>query len=452
MNEELWKKILNFRIDNPEDEYGFTTRLAVENSWTSYFAKTAIIEYKKFIFLAANYNEMVSPSEIVDIVWHQHLIFTFSYDELCKIVSKKIDHIPSTHNAVEKEKFDKARIRTKELYEINFGPQPIEFWNFKSDLDSFQVTASKSNIVFKVIIFLIIPLSMYYLLEPILITIKNPDFLIYYLLCCCLSYFTLDFTIRRSFKAFLEKIKSSNIITNLSPFELVYLQKGSMVYAVHGIINNLIDNKKITVLKNNRLQLIDEDFTDNRYENCVIGIMKEYEPMPYPQLLKIVGEKPIFKLMEKAIDKIKDHIINSQKFQYLYWFAVIYMSVILSIGVSRLLFGFSNGRPIFYIAVIMFGLIIGSIYYAKKIKFHFFSKSIPNFYKNEVLNAEHKQQWEWNYFVLGKVLLLSSFIPLTNYTNRHNSGSGTSCGTSCGSSCGSSCGGGGGCGGCGGGH
>lgn len=451
MNKELWEKILNFKINNPEDEYGFTTRLAIENSWTSYFANTAIIEYKKFIYLAANYNEMVSPSEIVDIVWHQHLIFTSSYDALCKIVSKKIDHIPSTHSDAEKEKFEKARIRTKELYEINFGPQPIEFWNFKSDLESFQVKGSNSNTVFKLGVFLIIPFSIYYLLEPILITIKNPNFLIYYLLLCCLSFFVLDFAIRRSFKIFLEKIKSGNIISNLTPFELIYLQKGNMIYAIHGIINNLIDNKKITVLKNNRLQVIDKDFTDNQYENCVIGIMKEYEPMPYPQLLKIVKEKPIFKQMEKAIDKIKDHIINSQKFQYLYWAAVICMSVILSIGVSRLVLGFSNGRPISYITVVVFGLIMGVIYYAKKIKFYLFNKSIPNFYKNEVLNAEHKQEWEWNYFVLGNVLLLSSFVPLTNYTNRHNSGSGTSCGTSSGSSCGSSCGG-GGCGGCGGGH
>ena len=53
----------------------------------------AIEEYKKFMYLAATSNQMVSPSEIVDIVWHQHLIFTQSYKEFCDILGKKIEPV-----------------------------------------------------------------------------------------------------------------------------------------------------------------------------------------------------------------------------------------------------------------------------------------------------------------------------------------------------------------------
>jgi hypothetical protein len=79
MNAQLWNKIEAFDFDNPPGEYGFSTRLAHENFWTRNFTKQAMLEYKKFMYLAATSDLMVSPSEIVDTVWHQHLIFTQSY-------------------------------------------------------------------------------------------------------------------------------------------------------------------------------------------------------------------------------------------------------------------------------------------------------------------------------------------------------------------------------------
>jgi len=130
MDKILWGKVLNFNFDLQTDQYGFSTRLALENHWTLYFTQTAILEYKRFMFLAATNNEMVSPSEIVDIVWHQHLIFTNSYTNFCDVLGKRIEHIPSTHNRSEFEKFQKAKDRTKELYNSNFGTQPVEVWDY----------------------------------------------------------------------------------------------------------------------------------------------------------------------------------------------------------------------------------------------------------------------------------------------------------------------------------
>ena len=109
MNKTLWEKVLAFSFDQPNDQYGFSTRLALENHWTIHFTQSAIIEYKKFLFLAATNNEMVSPSEIVDIVWHQHLIFTNSYSDFCDLLGKRIEHIPSTHNRSEFDKFKMAK-------------------------------------------------------------------------------------------------------------------------------------------------------------------------------------------------------------------------------------------------------------------------------------------------------------------------------------------------------
>lgn len=76
MDTALWKKVVAFEFISSMSEYGFTTRLTYENDWTKHFTKEAILEYKKFMYLAATANAMVAPSPTVDIVWHQHLIFT----------------------------------------------------------------------------------------------------------------------------------------------------------------------------------------------------------------------------------------------------------------------------------------------------------------------------------------------------------------------------------------
>ncbi len=100
-NQVSWQVVNNFDFNKPLTDYGFVTRLADENKWTKNFTEKAILEYKKFMYLAATSGTMVSPSHVVDIVWHQHLIFTDFYNSFCTILGKKIQHIPSTHNKAE---------------------------------------------------------------------------------------------------------------------------------------------------------------------------------------------------------------------------------------------------------------------------------------------------------------------------------------------------------------
>ena len=86
MDNLLWNKILEFDLDSPFSEYGFSTRLADENYWTKNFTTKAILEYKKFMYLAGTSDFMVSPSEVIDTVWHQHLIYTQSYNDFCQLL------------------------------------------------------------------------------------------------------------------------------------------------------------------------------------------------------------------------------------------------------------------------------------------------------------------------------------------------------------------------------
>ena len=129
-------------------DYNFTN-LCAATSLGLYFGidfhliKKAIEEYKKFMYLATTSNQMVSPSEIVDIVWHQHLIFTQSYTDFCALLGKKIQHIPSTHNKEEQDKFLTAKKHTTAIYESKFGKQPKLFWEYNSFAAALEIEKSK---------------------------------------------------------------------------------------------------------------------------------------------------------------------------------------------------------------------------------------------------------------------------------------------------------------------
>jgi hypothetical protein len=458
MNEILWEKVQRFNFDNATDEYGFSTRLALENHWTLFFTQSALLEYKKFMFLAATSNEMVSPSEIVDIVWHQHLIFTNSYTDFCNLLGKRIEHIPSTHNRDEFEKFQKAKERTKELYEINFGIQPPEVWNYQNELDSLQLEKSKFDIsklrkkFLQYSIFLSFPVCL--LIFHVLIKIQNPDFLIGYILLFGLTILLLEWYVKRSFDLFYEKIKSNPILQNLSALELVFFKEDKLENVVHGVVNNLIQNKKIRILTNNRLELIDEEFGENQYENCVIEIMKEFKPMPYKQLCQAVMQKPIFEQLQKATYRIRERIIKSKEFAFVVIVVMITLGMFLTVIFSRFITGIWRDRPVTFLLFAIIPLVLISIGYIDRVINLMFAKIIPSTIKKEIKNSEIENNWEWNYFLYGSVVLSSFFVPLTNYNSNsfftnNSSGSG-SCGSSCGSSCGggSSCGS--SCGGCGG--
>lgn len=453
MNRKLWEEILKFGFDDPNEQYGFSIRLAFENNWTIYFTQKAILEYKKFMFLAATNDEMISPSETVDIVWHQHLIFTKSYSDLCVLLSKRIEHIPSTHNRSEALKFQKAKERTKELYEIAFGVQPLEFWYYENELSTLNLNNSKfrTSRLKKMFprFFVLVCIPIYFAIYPILVKIDNPDFLIYYVLLFTLVILSLELFARSIFKSFFDKIKSNLILSNLTPFELVFLKEDKLETVIHGAVNNLIKNNKIVILGNNRLNLIDENFTDSKYENCIIEIMRGFEPIPYVHLCQLAIKKPVFEQLQKATNRIKETIVNSKEFMFVVIVTMITLGLILSVGFCRIITGISRDKPVVLLVILFSILVLFSVFYLDRVLKLLFSTIIPLGIKKDKQSEEFAGNWEWNYFIYGNVLLTSTFIPLTNNINdislnrdlsKTNSG-GSSCGSSCTSSCGSSCGG-----------
>ena len=104
---------------------GFEDRLRRENGWSEYTTTIAILEYKKYLYLAKFYGS-ATPSKIVDTVWHLHLLYTDSYwNDLCKKVLKaNIHHAPSSGSKLDEKKYSDQYVETKSQYQSEFGVAP----------------------------------------------------------------------------------------------------------------------------------------------------------------------------------------------------------------------------------------------------------------------------------------------------------------------------------------
>ena len=127
----LWQRLQYHSFDDGTPLLLFRHRLANETGWTSDFCIKAIEEYKKFIYLVAISKEQLTPSQIIDEVWHLHLTYTHNYwDAMCaKIIGKPIHHAPTEGGFAEDKKYADAYLVTLERYKEEFSIEaPSEFW------------------------------------------------------------------------------------------------------------------------------------------------------------------------------------------------------------------------------------------------------------------------------------------------------------------------------------
>jgi len=132
--QELWNKLQEFSLDNPESSFVFSHRLARENGWTKEYTNRAIEEYKKFLYLSAISGRSLTPSDEVDQVWHLHMIYTQSYwTDLCKnVLGMNFHHGPTKGGKQESVKYNDQYQFTLDLYNSEFGySAPEDLWPSK---------------------------------------------------------------------------------------------------------------------------------------------------------------------------------------------------------------------------------------------------------------------------------------------------------------------------------
>ncbi len=128
--QKLWDKIQHFEINDSDSSYTFSDRLRYENQWSIAFTLRAIQEYKKFILLCCITDDSMSPSHVVDEVWHLHLLYTRSYwTEFCSDTLNQTIHHGPTKGIEEKKKFEHQYLLTLERYQYIFEQvAPEDIW------------------------------------------------------------------------------------------------------------------------------------------------------------------------------------------------------------------------------------------------------------------------------------------------------------------------------------
>jgi uncharacterized protein (TIGR04222 family) len=467
MNQELWNRIEEFDLDQPVSEFGFSTRLAGENQWTRNFTAKAILEYKKFMYLAAVSDTMVSPSGVVDIVWHQHLIFTKSYEEFCGILGKIIQHVPSTRQRGEFEVFRQARERTKQLYTTAFGAQPEEIWNYASMFDSLELPKAKLKIrafvLIGISVFVALAAPFYFLLRPVYVHIGNPDFIIGFAILTGMVFLLLHLFNRWYLSRVVLKWPAYSFVHDLQPQELLYLRTGQPESVIHDTVNQMVHSEKIRIRADLSVEKgldLGPDTLDVRQVMATLKNMKQAE---YPDLLKRLLQKPVFRNVSDSMDAFRKYMIKSRAFGKLFYFNFAILALLLLLGFVRFSTGLMRDLAVGQIALTIIILTVLIVLYLKNLTTLVCRHTVPAFYEQIIIPAHYADNIAaWKYFLMGVTVLAFPFQPLVRRIERDqslfgkdssgsSSGSsgGNSCGSSGGGSCGSSCGS--SCGGCGGG-
>jgi uncharacterized protein (TIGR04222 family) len=448
MDNHLWNKIAAFDLDSPWSEYGFSVRLAKENYWTKNFTKRAILEYKKFMYLAATSELMVSPSEIIDVVWHQHIIFTKSYGELCDLLGKQIQHVPSTHNREDFEKFKLAKDRTRKMYSKEFGEQPEDLWDFPGMFHSLRLDKAKLNIRTFIIIGMcgLIPstIASHFLLRPLLVKIGNPQFIIFYIVAIIIVFFLLWIYNRKYLSNMIDDVHRGSFLFDLQPLELVYLKTQDVDKVIDGTLNQLVIDGKLRVSDDN-LEWVQSSVAQTPEQVQVLDALAATKKPSYRSLMNLLRSKPIFNMTKETLDAVKKYFIKSRKFGRMFHINFFVLCLVLLVGIARLSNGVLNYKPVGQLVPLLFMQVIAIAFFLNRLVKEVISQSVADYYKriySKVKKSVSSHEWAWDYAFYGTSVLTPSLILVAGHTDKSDSwssGDSSSCGTSC-SSCGG-CGG-----------
>jgi hypothetical protein len=145
---ELWLRLCNYHFDNivpPSlwdnvvSKFGganasakaFAHKLAAKRGWKDSFALKAVSEYKKFIYLGVVSDFVVTPSEIIDKAWHQHILFSKAYRNFCSdVIEYEFDHTPELIPLlIQTGIYNAQYLDTLALYKKEFDMEPpADIW------------------------------------------------------------------------------------------------------------------------------------------------------------------------------------------------------------------------------------------------------------------------------------------------------------------------------------
>lgn len=125
----LWARIAQHDFE-PDTPLNFTNRLARDHGWRLAEARAAVDAYRRFCFLAVVSPTPVTPSDLVDEVWHQHLVYSRDYWTIwCgNTLQAPLHHDPTPGGPDAQTTYRRQYAETLALHERFFGPPCATLW------------------------------------------------------------------------------------------------------------------------------------------------------------------------------------------------------------------------------------------------------------------------------------------------------------------------------------
>jgi hypothetical protein len=127
--EALWQRIEQHDFE-PGTPLNFTRRLARDHGWSIAYARAAVEAYRRFCFLCVVSPTPVTPSDVVDEVWHQHLVYSRDYWAIwcCERLQAPLHHDPTPGGPEAQMTYRRQYAETLALHECFFGAPSPELW------------------------------------------------------------------------------------------------------------------------------------------------------------------------------------------------------------------------------------------------------------------------------------------------------------------------------------
>lgn len=128
--QSLWDRIAAHPFDSPDDGIDLVRRFAREQGCTLAEARSAVEEYRRFAFLCCHSDRELTPSLLVDEVWHLHLLHTRDYwQHWCpEVLRRPLHHGPTRGRPVDNARYRRQYAETLALYEQHFGTPSASAW------------------------------------------------------------------------------------------------------------------------------------------------------------------------------------------------------------------------------------------------------------------------------------------------------------------------------------
>jgi hypothetical protein len=96
-------------------------------------AQQGLSEVIKFLFLISETNQKLTPSQKVDLVWHEFILCTKMYNEICHThFGRFVHHHPG---GTDEENRQQYKITLK-AYSEHFGEPPYFFWGTDQNFEN----------------------------------------------------------------------------------------------------------------------------------------------------------------------------------------------------------------------------------------------------------------------------------------------------------------------------